>query len=66
MPEWCIYVMGADAALANWGLKGAFAFLSYDESSQEAALQFLLDMNDDTLLATLPVCLNTGSVPGQY
>jgi hypothetical protein len=54
--------MATEGSLANWGLNGVFAFLSYDETKREAALRLLLDMNDDKLLATLPVCLNAGSV----
>jgi hypothetical protein len=62
MPEWCIYIMAAEGSLATWGLHGFFAFLSYEETKREVALRFLLDMDDDHLLATLPVHLSPGSV----
>jgi hypothetical protein len=62
MPEWCIYIMVAEGVLTDWGLNGAFAFLSYDETKHDSALRFLLDMDDDRLLATFPICLNGGSV----
>ena len=62
MPEWCIYIAATEGPLARWGLNGAFAFLSYDEANKEAVLRFLLDMDDDRLLATLPVRLGNGSV----
>jgi hypothetical protein len=62
MPEWCIYIMAAEGSLATWGLHGFFAFLSYLETKREVALRFLLDMDDDRLLATLPVPLSPGSV----
>lgn len=64
MPEWCIYITGAEGALAQWGLNGVFAYLSYDEVKCESALRFLFDMNDDNLLATLPICLNTSNIQG--
>lgn len=62
LPEWCIYITVTEGAQAKWGLNGVFAFLSYDDAKSEAALRFLLDMSDDDLLATFPICLNTGSV----
>ena len=62
IPEWCIYIMATEGPLTNWGLNGALAFLSYDETRHETALRLLLNMADDDVYATFPVWLNNGSV----
>jgi len=64
MPEWCIYITVAKGTLATWGLRGYFAFLSYDDLRRQPALRFLLDMDDGSLLATFPIGLNSGSIAG--
>ena len=65
IPEWCIYIIVTEGPLTNWGLNGIFAFLSCDETKREAALRFLLDMDDDRLLATLPLSFEHRQCPGE-
>lgn len=45
--------MAIEGWLANGGLSGVLAFLSYDENKREAALRFLLGMRDDRICTTL-------------
>jgi hypothetical protein len=62
MPEWCIYITVAEGSLTNWGPRGYFAFLTFDDLRGQPALQFLLDMTDESLCATFPIWLNAGSI----
>lgn len=62
LPEWGVYITASQGLLMEWGLNGFFAFLSYDESQSQPALNFILDMGKEGLQNTFALPLHNGSV----